>query len=148
MQIVRLYYYNPSVVSDELYAPSCGLDARVNSYNAYVANSVKFLVKSRDDRCQTQNCEIVSAGTHAGIKEHYYGYLEDSIELVYIKNNRVSLFKCKWFDMDPRRKHVIYKPCYNSIDTSREAYKEYPFVFATQVRQVYYIDNPNKSNTN
>ena len=49
MQIVKLHHENPSEVFDELYELSCGPDARVNSYSAYVANSVKFLVKSHDD---------------------------------------------------------------------------------------------------
>ena len=49
MQIGKLYHENPSDVSDELYALSCSPYARVNSYSAYVANSVKFLVKSHDD---------------------------------------------------------------------------------------------------
>ena len=74
--------------------------------------------------------------------------MEEVIELLYIKDYRVFLFKRKWFDTDRRRKHVIYEPHCISIDTSREAYKEDPFVFATQVRQVFYIDDPSKSNPN
>ena len=95
MHIGKLHHENPSEVSDELYALSCGPDARVNSYSTYVVNSVKFIVKSRDDRRQTQNCGVVSAGTHAGIEDDYYGYLEEIIELVYIKDYRVVLFKYK-----------------------------------------------------
>ena len=51
----KLYHDNPLEVSYELYALPCGLDARVNSYSAYVVNSANFLIKSRDDRRQTQN---------------------------------------------------------------------------------------------
>ena len=135
-------------MSDELYALSCGPDARVNSYSTYVVNSVKFIVKSRDDRRQTQNCGVATAGTHVGIEDDYYGYVEEIIELVYIKDYRVVLFKCKWFDTDRRRKHIIYEPHFISIDTSREVYQEDIFVFTTQVRQVFYIDGPSKSKQN
>ena len=56
---------------------------------------MKFLVKLRDDRRQTQNSEVVSAGTHQGIEDDYYGYLEEVIELLYIKDFRVVLIKRK-----------------------------------------------------
>ena len=79
---------------NELYALSCGLDARVNSYSAYVVNGVKFLVKLRDDRRQTQNSRVIGARTHQGIEVDYYRYLEEVIELLYIKDYRVVLFKC------------------------------------------------------
>ena len=107
---------------------------------------MKFLVKLHDDRRQTRNSGVVSAGTHQGIEDDYYGNLEEVIELLCIKDYRVVLFKCKWFDIDRRRKHVTYKPHCISADTSREEYKEDPFVFATQVRQIFYIDDQSKSN--
>ena len=144
----KLYHENPSEVMDELYALSCGPDTRVNSYRAYIVNGVKFLVKLRYDQRQTQNSRVVSARTQQDIEDDYYGYLEEVIELLYIKDYRVILFKCKWFDTDRRRKHAIYKLHCISIDISREAYKEDPFVFSTQVRQVFYIDYPSKSNPN
>ena len=100
---------------------------------------MKFLVKLRDDRRQTQNSEVVGAGTHQGIEDDYYRYFEEVIELLYIKDYRVILFKRKWFNTDRRRKHIIYEPHCISIDTSREAYKEDPFVFATQVHQVFLL---------
>ena len=100
---------------------------------------MKFLVKLHDDRRQTRNSGVVSAGTHQGIEDDYYGNLEEVIELLCIKDYRVVLFKCKWFDIDRRRKHVTYKPHCISADTSREEYKEDPFVFATQVHQVFLL---------
>ena len=61
---------------------------RINSNSAYVVSSVKFLVKSCDEQCQTQNYGV-SAWTHAGIDNDYYRYLEEIVELVYIKDYRV-----------------------------------------------------------
>ena len=75
-----------------MYALSCGPNARVNFYSAYVVNGVKFLIKSRDDRRQIQNYGVISAGTHSGIEDDYYGYLEEIIKLVYIKDYRAFLF--------------------------------------------------------
>ena len=107
---------------------------------------MKFLVKLRDDRRQTRNSGVISDGTNHGIEDDYYGYLEEIIELLYINDCRVVLLKCKWFDADRWRKYFIYEPHCISIDTSREAYKEDSFGFATQVHQVFYIGEPYKSN--
>ena len=84
-----------SEVIDELYALSCGPNARVNSYRAYVVNGVTFSVKLHDDRRQTQNSRVVSAGMHQDIEDDYYEYLEEVIELLYIKDYCVVLFKFK-----------------------------------------------------
>ena len=43
---------------------------------------MKFLVKTRDDRHQTQNFGVVSAGTHQGIDDDYNGYLKEVMELL------------------------------------------------------------------
>ena len=59
----------------------------------------------------------------------------------YMYNNRVVLFKCKWFDIDRKRKRVRQDYHLTSINVTRTWYIEDPFVLASQARQVMYIDD-------
>ncbi|KAK9053298.1 hypothetical protein SSX86_029931 [Deinandra increscens subsp. villosa] len=142
------YNLNPSQINEELYSLSSLPDNRVIYHKGYIVNGVKFLVKSRDDCRQTQNCGITVPGVHNDVQDDYYGYLDEVIELSFIKGCRVILFKCKWFDTNRQRKHVIFEPHFISIDTSRNAYMEDPFILASQAQQVFYINDPLKSNSN
>lgn len=110
-------------------------------------NGVKFLTKSKDDRLTTQNSGVTVPGVHDDVEDDYYGYLDEVVELSFVKGYNVILFKCTWFDTNRHRKHVTFEPNFISIDTSRKAYKEDPFVFANQARQVFYIDDPLKPNS-
>ena len=139
---MKQYQQNPSGIVEELYALSRGPDDRVRSYGGYIVNGVKFLVKSRDDNRTTQNCGVTAVGIHNGVEEDYYGYVDEILEFSFIKGCRVILFKCVWFDTDRSRKHVKFEPHFISVDTTKQAYKEDPFVLANQATQVFYIDDP------
>ncbi|KAK9048019.1 hypothetical protein SSX86_033019 [Deinandra increscens subsp. villosa] len=147
-RISDMYKLNPSQINEELYALSSLPDVRVIYHKGYIVNGVKFLVKSRDDCRQTQNCGITVPGVHNDVEDDYYGFLDEVIELSFIKGYRVILFKCTWFDTDRHRKHVIFEPHFISIDTSRNAYMEDPFILANQAQQVFYINDPLRPNTN
>ncbi|KAL4587425.1 hypothetical protein LXL04_000296 [Taraxacum kok-saghyz] len=141
-QIRKKYEQNSYGVVEELYALSRGSDDRVISHGGYIVNGVKFLVKSRDDNSKTQNCGVTALGTHNGVEEDYYGYVDEVLDFSFIKGYRVILFKCIWFDTDRRRKHVKFEPHFISVDTTKHAYREDPFVLANQATQVFYIDDP------
>ncbi|XP_076926567.1 uncharacterized protein LOC143589798 [Bidens hawaiensis] len=134
-RIRDVYSLNPSQMNEELYALSCPPDNRVLSQKGYIVNGVKFLVKSRDDRRQTQNCGVMVPGVHNDVEDDYYGYLDEVIEISFIRCYRVVLFKCTWFDTDRRRKHVTFEPHFISIDTSHNAYKEDPFILQTRLNK-------------
>ena len=104
-----------------MYALSRGPDDRVTSHGGYIVNGVKFLVKSRDDNRKTQNCGVTALGTHNGVEEDYYGYVDEVLDFSFIKGYRVILFKCIWFDTDRRRKHVKFEPHFISVDTTKHA---------------------------
>ncbi|KAL4561994.1 hypothetical protein LXL04_034180 [Taraxacum kok-saghyz] len=70
------------------------------------------------------------------------GYVDEVLEFSFIKGYRVVLFKCIWYDTDRKRKHVKFEPHFISVDTTKQAYKEDPFVLANQATQVFYIDDP------
>ena len=146
-KIGLLYATRSGEVNDDLYALSCGPDRRVRTYTGYIVNGVKFLTKEVDDRRQTQNCGVNVPGTHGGIESDYNGVLDQVVELDYVKGCRVVLFLCTWFDSDRRRRHVVYEPYHTIVDTSWEMYKEDPFVFPDQVRQVFYVQDPTKPNS-
>lgn len=141
-RIGTMYEQNPSAIDEELYALSRGPDNRVTSHGGYIVNGVKFLVKSRDDHRKTQNCGVTALGIHDNVEEDYYGYVDEVLEFSFIKGYRVILFKCIWFDTNRKRKHVMFEPHFISVDTTKKAYKEDPFIFANQAKQVFYIDDP------
>ncbi|KAD6118922.1 hypothetical protein E3N88_10193 [Mikania micrantha] len=139
-----MYKLNPSQINEELYILFSLPDNRVSSLKGCIVNGVKFIVKSRDDCRQTQNCGVTVPGVHNYVEDDYYGYLDEVIELSFIRDYSIILFKCTWFDTDRRRKHVIFEPHFISIDTSRNAYKEDPFILANQAQQVFYVNDPLK----
>nr|KAJ0194963.1 hypothetical protein LSAT_V11C700384740 [Lactuca sativa] len=144
-RIGTMYEQNSSKINEVLlYALSRGPDNRVISHSGYIVNGVKFLVKSRDDHRRTQNCGVTAVGIHNGVEEDYYGYVDEVLEFSFIKGYRVILFKSIWFNTDRKRKHVMFEPHFISIDTTKKAYDEDPFVLANQAKQVFYINDPTR----
>ena len=60
----------------------------------------------------TQNSGISVPGTDGNI---FYGRLEEIQELNYMDTYSVVLFKCKWFDTNPRKKKIIVEKNITSI---------------------------------
>ncbi|KAL6219924.1 hypothetical protein ACLB2K_007682 [Fragaria x ananassa] len=77
-----------------------------------------------------------------GMSFNYYGVLVSVIELIYGKGMPVVLFKCKWFNTDPiRRRSVILDRVLLSVDSNSVWYENEPFILATMVKQVFYLDD-------
>ena len=72
----------------------------------------------------------------------FYGHLEEILAFSYIFRNRVLLFKCKWFDTDPKKKRLLTYKNITSIFINSEWYKDDPFILASQAKQVFYIVDP------
>src|ERR1044072_3666448 len=66
----------------------------------------------------------------------YYGVLKDILELDYFGRAKFVLFKCEWFQSKQENFGLIL------VNFRKMIYKGDPFVFATQVRQVYYTEDP------
>nr|XP_043639273.1 uncharacterized protein LOC122610343 [Erigeron canadensis] len=96
---------------------------------------------------RTQNCGVTVQGVHNDVEDDYYGYIDEVIELSFIKDCRAVIFKCTWFGTNRRRKHVVYEPHFISVDTSRHVYKDDPFILANQAKQVFYINDSLKPNS-
>ena len=104
-------------------------------------NDVLFRCEERDSNCTTQNSGVM---VHGGDGEpDYYGVLHSVVELVYGGGMRVHLFKCRWFDT---RSHSMKTDQYGitSVDSSTSWYENDPFVLATWVKQVFYLDDLDK----
>ncbi|KAH0655355.1 hypothetical protein KY285_030237 [Solanum tuberosum] len=86
--------------------------------------------------------------THSNDSENldYYGVLTDVIELQFVMDRRVMLFRCNWFDVYDEIKGVK-KDEYDFVSVNPDIFLKTnePFVLADQASQVFYAnDNSNK----
>ncbi|PON97307.1 hypothetical protein TorRG33x02_067740, partial [Trema orientale] len=100
--------------NDELYALTSRSNFSTSSYPGYMVNGVKFLVDKRDSRRNTQNCSVRIPRFDGN---YFYGVLEQVLELSYIRGFNVVLFRCRWFDTDPRKKWIQQDEQFTSIYT-------------------------------
>ncbi|KAL0463383.1 UNVERIFIED_CONTAM: hypothetical protein Slati_0225900 [Sesamum latifolium] len=87
---------------------------------------------------KTQNFGVVvKVEEEYGLRD-YYGMLTDIIQLDYLGNHQVVLFKCDWFEGKS-----IQKDKYNctSINRSKLWKTNEPYVLTSQVQQVFYVDD-------
>ena len=101
-------------------------------------NGVQFICEQRDSRKRTQNSGVMAHGGRNGVD--YYGVLHSVVELVYAEGMKVHLFKCRWFDTGAQSMKMDQYGNL-SVNTATSAYEDDPFVFATSVKQVFYLDD-------
>lgn len=112
-------------------------------YNGYIINGFRFHTLSREAARTTQNSGVVNVAED-GI--NYYSRLTDIIELTYI-DYKVVLFKFDWYDVHHRaglRKDEFGLLLVNfsrKIHTGDKLEHD-PFVFSSQVEQVFYVEDP------
>jgi hypothetical protein len=127
-------------VSDELFALACGPDSRVRKYTCCIVNGVRFHTKEHEFHLKSQNSGIVVEGNHEEDDIAFYGFLTDVIQLDYIKDCKIVMFRCQWFDLSSTRR--IQKDGYiTSIMVNRFWYENDPFILAIQAKQVFYLDD-------
>ena len=126
----------------ELDALSIGAQINVYTYTACIVNGVRFMVLERDAKRATQNSGVEVEGENG---EKFYGQLEEIIEIRYINGYSTVLFRCKWFDT---QKGVTYDNNITSINTEHEWDKEDQLIFASQAKQVFFIQEPSRGNKN
>ncbi|KAK1416898.1 hypothetical protein QVD17_26017 [Tagetes erecta] len=113
------------------------------SYSACIVNGVRFVVHSRDVRRTTQNSGVLSVGED---NTPFYGQLEEIIELNYLDSYSVVIFRCKWFKTSGKR--LIKQNNMTFINISDEWYKDDQLILATQAKQVFYLEDPSRTNSN
>ncbi|KAM0065001.1 hypothetical protein Hdeb2414_s0003g00109631 [Helianthus debilis subsp. tardiflorus] len=71
----------------------------------------------------------------------YYGVLLEVLELDFILGRKVFMFRCKWYNTDPKGKRMVVNHKLTSIDITSKWYVEEPFIFANQAQQVFYLND-------
>lgn len=135
-------------VSSTLRWISCVPNLQVIKYSGYVVNGNHFTTKERDDTRTTQNSGvslIAKTMQFSSAKDKrpiycdmvFYGVIKEIWELDYVAF-RIPLFKCDWVESN----NGVYTDKYGFtfVNLSRLGHKEEPFVMASQVQQVFYVN--------
>jgi hypothetical protein len=100
---VNKHKENPGLVSEGLWALSCGLDLRVRTCGACKVNGVRYSTVDCERFLLTQKSGVITDGSHDGNDIDFYGVLKEVIELEYNLNFQVRrmvvLFRCDWFKL-------------------------------------------------
>ncbi|KAH7851746.1 hypothetical protein Vadar_016029 [Vaccinium darrowii] len=135
--------------TDELWSLAIGPLPIVKLYSACISNGIRFHTIERDSRRKTQNSGLVVEGDHNEQSTNFYGHLCKVWELSYLFEHRVVLFQCEWFNTDTsgNKTFRVDANC-TAIDVRSRWYKNDPFVFPSQVQQVFYISDTTESHGN
>lgn len=134
-------------ISKELEVFAMGPNRSAKRYNGYVINGYRYHTKNRDARCTTQNSGVFLTSlttSFASSKDdkpkvgevNYYGAIEEIVELDYWGKLVVVLFKCCWY----QEEKDIYGM--TRVNFNRLCQKSDPYVLASQVQQVFYVEDP------
>ncbi|KAG8371533.1 hypothetical protein BUALT_Bualt13G0097800 [Buddleja alternifolia] len=127
-----------SLVTEDVLHLAYGPDKRVTHYEVCIVNGLRFHTKQREMNKKSQNSGVVvKVEEESGFRD-YYGVLTDIIQLDYLGNHHVVLFKCDWFEGKSVQKD---KYSYTSINTSKPWKTNEPYVLASQAQQVFYVND-------
>ena len=104
-------------------------------------NGHRFHTNDRATRRKSQNSGVVVEAEHKGKMIDFYGVVTDILELKYAARCVVLIFKCDWWDIGSKRGINIDEFGFVSVNVSRRWYRDQPFVLATQVQQVFYVND-------
>ena len=97
----------------------------------------------------TQNSGVVNTSEVGSV--NYYGRVRDIIKLDYYGNFRVVLFKCDWVDVHHNSSIRQDEFGFTLVNFSHlihtgEKLEHDPYVFSSQVEQVFYVQDPKNEN--
>ncbi|KAM3375540.1 putative protein isoform X1 [Capsicum galapagoense] len=116
-------------------------------YTTYWVNGYQFHTKARDAPCKTQNSGVTLSETtdsFASARDQnpidgeviYYGVIHDIIEIDYYGCFSVVLIRCDWFHNE-EDEYGLTRVLFNRLCST-----DNPFVLASQVHQVFYVEDP------
>lgn len=142
---------NEEEISDGLKDLAQGPHEVGKRYKGFVINGFSFHIREVEKKRKYQNSGVVTTATTTSFSSArdnnpisgdvtYYGILNDIIELEYPGSNKIVLFKCDWVAEGKRKKHDEHGFTLVNFTGLREHNE--PFVFASQVQQVFYAEDP------
>ncbi|CAL8089587.1 unnamed protein product [Prunus armeniaca] len=122
----------------------------VPSYRSYLINGVKFNTKAQDDVQTVQNSgvyllahtmQVASAKDKHPIVSNmgFYGVIQEIWDLDYQKF-RIPVLRCDWIDNTSGL--VVDELGFTLVDLSKIGHRNDQLVMASQVKQVFYVDDP------
>nr|XP_004492197.1 uncharacterized protein LOC101504131 [Cicer arietinum] len=122
----------------------------VITWTDYDINNSTFYTKSQDDSSTMQNSGVmvVAESMHFSSSKDknpvtasipYFETIEEIWDVDFIKF-KVPVFKCKWIDINNGVK--IDEFGFTLVDLEKVAYKDEPFIMASQAKQVFYVSDP------
>ncbi|XVE92524.1 hypothetical protein REPUB_Repub01dG0104600 [Reevesia pubescens] len=146
--IARLMEMKSPRVTDCIQWLARGPNNMGRKFKGYIIGGVRFHTKEIEERRKTQNSGVVITTKTSCLDDDvtYYGVLKDIIELNYFERFRVVLFKCDW--IDPGQGKGIKKDPFGFtlVNLSKMVHtgvksNDEPFVLASQVQQVFYVQD-------
>ncbi|KAL0556393.1 hypothetical protein IC582_004906 [Cucumis melo] len=140
-------------VSDNLRWIAHGSHPVVTTYNSYAINGCHYHTKSHDKNKTVQNsgvslvaktmqvCSLKDKNPIIG-EMSFYGVIEEIWELNY-NSFKVAIFKCDWVENSGGIKNDELG--FVLVDLSRVGHKNHSFIFATQAKQVFFVEDPSDS---
>ena len=125
----------------------------VTTYNSYAINGCHYHTKSHDKNKTVQNSgvslvaktmQVCSSKDKNPIigEMSFYGVIEEIWELNY-NSFKVAIFKCDWVENSGGIK--TDELGFVLVDLSRVGHKNDSFIFATQAKQVFFVEDPSDS---
>lgn len=145
--MVKNEIYKKDNTSRKLQVLALNPNRTAKRFSGYVINGFCFHTKIRNSRCTTQNSSVfftAETTMFASLKAqnpiirdvNYYGSIEDIIEVDYWGVFTVVLFKCFWY----QEERDFY--CLTRVNFNKLCNKSDPYVRASQVQQVFYVEDP------
>ncbi|WCJ29244.1 hypothetical protein M5689_010890 [Euphorbia peplus] len=141
-RIVQLHQERDARVNEELLSLAHDPLQGIQTFKGYVINGFRFHIKELETKRLRQNSGVLVKGVMNDKTIDYYGILKEIVELQYLTGKRIALFKCDWWDVDHVGRAVkVDKHGFCSVNTTRKLTTDEPFVLASQVEQVFYVED-------
>ncbi|XP_065860184.1 uncharacterized protein [Euphorbia lathyris] len=141
-RIMQLHKERDARVNEELLSLAYGPLYGIQTFKGYVINGFRFHTKELETKRLKQNSGVLVKGVMGDKMIDYYGVLNEIVELQYLVGKRTVLFKCDWWDVDNIGRGIkIDKHGFTSVNTTRKLATDEPFVLASQVEQVFYVED-------
>ncbi|CAL2271438.1 unnamed protein product [Prunus armeniaca] len=137
-------------VSENLRWLAAGPNMAVPLYRSYLIKGIKFNIKAQHDVRTTQNSgvyllahtmQVASAKDKNPILSNmgFYGVIQEIWDLNYQKFT-IPVFRCDWIDNTSGL--VVDELGFTLVDLSKIGHRNDQFVLASQVKQVFFVDDP------